>query len=115
VSRLTVRSSPRKRGPSGPDRRGEIEASLRLIAPRMPAHELGAVMDHALDSSGLCSASAETAAWLSLIAYARHALTEYDELLAQGYDRDSARHFVAEEIDLILARWGVTRRVQPEE
>jgi hypothetical protein len=39
----------------------------------------------------------------SLIAYARPALTEWDELLKQGYDRDSARRFVAEEIDAILA------------
>ncbi len=42
-------------------------------------------------SKGLGRASAETAAWLSLVAYVRHALTEYDDLLAQGYDQESAR------------------------
>jgi hypothetical protein len=72
-------------------------------------------VDHAIDSTGLSSASPETAAWLSLIAYARHALTEYDDLLKQGYDRDSARYFVADEINAILAEWGVARRIQPEE
>ena len=96
-------------------KRPDIEASLRRLAPRMPTHEFGAVVDHAIDSPGLSSASAETVAWLSLIAYARHALTEYDELLKQGYDRDSARYFVAEEIDAILADWGVTRCVQSED
>jgi hypothetical protein len=96
-------------------KRPDIEASLRRLAPRMPAHEFAAVVDHAIDSPGLSSASAETAAWLSLIAYARHALTEYDELLKQGYDRDSARYFVAEEIDAILANWGGGRRVQSED
>ncbi len=96
-------------------KRPEIEAALRRLAPRIPAHEFGAVVDHAIDSPGLGATSAETAAWLSLVAYVRHALTEYDELLKQGYDRDSARYFVAEEIDALLASWGVARGVQPED
>ncbi len=53
-------------------------------------------------SRGLGQASAETAAWLSLVAYVRHALTEYDDLLAQGYDQESARFFVAAAIDAVL-------------
>jgi hypothetical protein len=96
-------------------RRSDIEAVLRRLAPRIPPHELGAVIDHALDSRGLASAAPETAAWLSLVAYVRHVLTDYDELLEQGYDVDSARHFVAAEIDATLARWGVRRRVRDEE
>ena len=88
---------------------------LRRLAPRIPDHEFGAVLDHACDSAGLRAASAETAAWLSLVAYARHAFTDYDELLQQGYDRDSARHFVAEEMDTVLREWGVTRRVGADE
>jgi hypothetical protein len=58
--------------------RTEIETALRRLAPRMPKHEFGAVVDHALDSRGLRGAAAETAAWLSLVAYVRHALTDYD-------------------------------------
>jgi hypothetical protein len=81
----------------------------------MPKHEFGAVVDHALDSRGLRTATPETAAWLSLIAYVRHALTEYDDLLAQGYDQDSARHFVADEIGRVLAAWGVRRTLGGEE
>ena len=76
-------------------RRADIEIALRRLAPRIPAHEFGAVVDHALDSRGLGPAAAEAAAWLSLVAYVRHALTDYDELLAEGYGRESARHFVA--------------------
>ena len=64
-----------------------------------PPHERMAVVDHAVDSRGLSTASSETAAWLSLVAYVRHTFTEYDELLAEGYDADSARHFVAARID----------------
>jgi hypothetical protein len=92
-------------------RRSDIEAALRRLAPQIPAHECGAVIDHAMDSPGLGAASPESAAWLSLVAYARHVFTDYDELLTQGYDQDSARHFVAEAIDETLQGWGVRRRV----
>ena len=62
-------------------RRAAIEAALRHLAPKIPPHEFGAVVDHALDSEGLSTAAPESAAWLSLVAYVRHVFTEYDELL----------------------------------
>jgi hypothetical protein len=92
-------------------RRSDIESVLRHLAPKIPAHEFGAVVDHALDSEGLKTAAPDTAAWLSLVAYARHAFTDYDALLEQGYDRESARHFVAEEMAAVLKRWGVRRKL----
>ena len=64
--------------------RPAIEAALRRIAPKLPPHEFGAVVDHALDSKGLRNAAPETAAWLSLVAYVRHVFTDYDELLTKG-------------------------------
>jgi hypothetical protein len=73
------------------------------------------VVDHALDSRGLKASAPETAARLSLVAYVRHAFTEYDDLLAQGYDQDSARHFVAAEMDAVLAEWGVKRWLAADE
>ena len=96
-------------------RRTEIETAVRRLAPRIPPHELSAVVDHALDSPGLRPASPERAAWLSLVAYVRHVLTEYDELLEQGYDRDSARFFVTSEIEVVLRRWGVRRPLAPDD
>ena len=92
-------------------RRTEIEIALRHLAPRVPEHEFGAIVDHAMDSPGLRAASAQTAAWLSMVAYARHVLTEYDDLLAQGYDAESARFFVAADMDAHLAEWGVRRKI----
>ena len=70
------------------------------------------MLDHALISKELRTASAETAAWLSLVAYARHVHTDYDELLQTGYDRVSARHFVANHIEEVLRRWGVKRKLE---
>jgi len=92
-------------------RRAAIEFALRRLAPKIPPHEFGAVVDHALDSDGLKAAAPEDAAWLSLTAYVRHVFTGYDDLLAQGYDRDSARHFVAEEMEAMLSGWGGRRKL----
>jgi hypothetical protein len=96
-------------------KRGDIEIALRRLAPRIPAHEFAAVVDHAVDSPGLKPASPETAAWLSLVAYVRHVFTDYDELLGQDYDQDSARHFVADEIAAVLNDWGVRRRLSADD
>src|SRR5262249_10903673 len=105
---------PPQREQTLPKRR-EIEDALRRLAPRIPAHEFGAVIDHALDSPGLRTATPETAAWLALVAYVRHTLTEYDALLAEGYDRDSARFFVAEEISAVLTAWGARRKLAAQD
>ena len=96
-------------------KRSDVEAALRRLAPKIPPHEFGAVCDHAVDSPGLRPASAETAAWLSLTAYVRHVLTEYDDLMEQGYDAESARHFVLADMDEILTEWGVRRRIADDE
>jgi len=95
--------------------RTEIETALRRLAPKIPPHEFGAVVDHARDSRGLKASSPETAAWLSLVAYVRHALTDYDDLLAQGYDQDSARFFVVGDIEATLEHWGVARRLATDD
>ena len=95
--------------------RTEVEAALRHLAPRIPLHEFAAVVDRAMDSRGLRVASPENAAWLSLVAYARHMLTDYDDLLAQGYDQGSARFFIADDLQDILTGWGVRRSLNRNE
>ncbi|MBC7953774.1 MAG: DUF2293 domain-containing protein [Rhodospirillaceae bacterium] len=95
-------------------RRERIAEALGVIAPRVPAFERDAILDHAQDSTGLKTASPQSAAWLSLVAYIRHALTEYDDLLAEGYDVDSARHFVLDDINEVLADWGCRKQVDGE-
>jgi hypothetical protein len=95
--------------------RAEIARALRALAPQLPSHEFEAVLDHGCDSPGLKVASPESAAWLSLVAYARHIFTDYDDLLEEGYDHASARFFVAEELGEILRGWGVRRPLAPED
>ena len=96
-------------------RRAEIETALRRLVPGIPLHEFGAVIDHALDSGGLRAASPEAAAWLSLVAYVRHTFTDYDARLDEGYDRDSARFFVLEEMNDVLRGWRAKRLVSEDD
>jgi hypothetical protein len=85
-------------------KRGDIEMALRRLAPRIPSHEFAAVVDHAVDSPGL-----------NVALYVRHMFTDYDELLREGYDQDSARFFVGSEIAEVLDSWGVRRRLTSED
>jgi hypothetical protein len=54
------------------------------------------------------------AVWLATVAHVRHVHTEYDSLLDEGYDRDSARHFVIDAINETLTRWRATRLVDED-
>jgi hypothetical protein len=96
------------------DRRAVLAEALARLAPRLPDFEAEAVLDRALRSPGLRGAVPETAVWLALTAFTRHSFTEYDDLLDEGYDRDSARHFVLDEMNARLAEWGCRRRVSEE-
>lgn len=97
------------------NRREAVKSAVRILAPRIPRHEFEVVTDHALGSRGLQTASPEAAAWLSLVSYIRHQFTDYDGLLAEGYDQDSARFFVLDDMNRMLEGWGAPRRVEAEE
>ncbi|EHK55989.1 hypothetical protein MAXJ12_17513 [Mesorhizobium alhagi CCNWXJ12-2] len=55
------------------------------------------------------------AVWLAAIAHIRHEHTDYEKLLAEGYDRDSARFFVVDQTNEVLTRWRATRLLDPDE
>lgn len=96
-------------------RRALILDALRRLAPGIPRFDLEAAADHGMDSPGLRRAAPETAAWLSLIAYVRHVHTDYDSLLEDGYDADSARFFVLDAMNEVLGDWECRRTVSGEE
>ncbi|WP_181703965.1 DUF2293 domain-containing protein [Chthonobacter albigriseus] len=96
-------------------RRTDVEIALRALAPAIPDHEFGVVADRAMDSPGLVTAAPENAAWLALVAYVRHVFTDYDDLLDEGYDQDSARHFVLDDMTDVLGAWGVRRPIVADE
>lgn len=93
-------------------RREAIAAALRRMLPHAPEGDRRAIADCAVVSTGLRQGSPEAAAWLSAVSWIRHNLTDYDALLAEGYDHESARHFTAPAIDAVLAEWGCRLRVE---
>ncbi len=101
-------------------RRAELDADyvaqfarrVRELYPGCPAGRENAIAEHAcLKYSGRVGRSAAArdlepeAIRLAVIAHIRHAETNYDRLLAEGYDRHDARDQVSEDIDRILERW----------
>jgi hypothetical protein len=94
----------------GTRRQQDIRKALRLTAPHIPYDEAQDVLTRA-GGAAMKRLPASIALWLALTSHVRHRHTGYDALLAEGYDRDAARHFVIDETDAKLAEWGCARRV----
>jgi hypothetical protein len=56
-----------------------------------------------------------TSVWLAAIAHIRHAHSEYDTLLEEGYEKDAARHFCLDAINDKLTDWRSSRLLDPSE
>jgi hypothetical protein len=99
---------------TAPTRRNqELRKALRALAPLIPYADSEPVLERAAKiARGDVSPGA--ALWLALVAHIRHRHTAYDPLLAEGYDRDAARHFVVDETDEVLRAWGCTRQIDIE-
>lgn len=81
-----------------------------MLAPAIPKFDREAILDLAEDSPGLRLGSPQAAAWLALTSHVRHLHTDYDQLLADGYDVDAARFFCAEAMQDVLHNWGASLR-----
>ena len=84
----------------------------REMFPCIPLGRETVIADHAcLKYSGRVGRSSaaknlnENTIRLAVIAHIRHAETEYDELLAKGYDRLESRSKIEAEVGRILAEW----------
>ncbi len=106
-------------------RRAELDAEyveqfarrVRELFPGCPKGRETAIAEHAcLKYSGRVGRSAAAkdlepeAIRLAVIAHIRHTESKYDQLLAEGYDRQDARTQVAGDIDLVLERWKLPDR-----
>ncbi|MEL6201517.1 MAG: DUF2293 domain-containing protein [Pseudomonadota bacterium] len=85
-----------------------VSETLSGLVPMLPLDE-AIVVREMVSRRHLRSLPARKAVWLCLVAYVRHVHTDYDALLDDGYDRDSARHFVLDDINQVLQRWQGTR------
>lgn len=99
---------------NGTVRQKEVAKLLRALCPRMPLADFTPVAE-AASARRLKHLPPSIALWQALGAHVRHELTEYDDLLDEGYDRDAARHFVLEDMNEVLASWGCPRRIGEED
>jgi hypothetical protein len=85
---------------------------VRALFPRCPAGREQVIADHAcrkysgrVGRSALAKCLDDEAVRMAVVAHVRHAETDYDKLLTQGFDRSDARREVQERLDRILDAW----------
>jgi hypothetical protein len=95
-------------------RRRALARALTALLPMAPFSDIEAIRAEAAGKH-MKTLPATVAVWLATIAHVRHQHTEYEKLLAEGYDRDSARYFVVDRINAVLTGWRATRLLEPDE
>ena len=95
-------------------RRRVVAKALTALLPMAPYADIEAIREAAL-ARKLRELPPSIAVWVAAVAHVRHAHTQYDQLLDEGYDRDAARHFVIDEINQVLTTWRATRLLDDEE
>lgn len=98
---------------SGTRRHREMRKLLRLLFPRIPMSDAEPLLAKAL-AGHLRHLPPSIALHQAATTYIRHELTCYDALLKDGYDRDAARYFVADDINDVLVDWGSLVRVDQQ-
>lgn len=96
------------------ERRKAIAKGLTLLIPGAPWSDAEAIREAAAGRQ-MKTLPPSVALWLATVAHVRHAHTDYDELLDDGYDRASARHFVIDDINRVLTTWRATRLLSAED
>jgi hypothetical protein len=95
-------------------RRRAIDKALTLLLPMAPYADMEKIRAEA-SARHLRDLPPSIAVWLATIAHVRHEHSDYDRLLAEGYDRDSARFFVVDQINEWLTRWRATRLLEADD
>lgn len=96
------------------NRQRAIGKALTALLPLAPYADTEPIREAAL-ARKLRDLPPSIAVWIATIAHVRHVHTQYDALLEEGYDRDSARHFVVDEINEALTRWRATRLLDADD
>ena len=100
--------------PLSTKRQKDIAKALTLLLPGVPFADAEAIRVLAAKRQ-YKRLPVSTSLWLAAIAHIRHARTDYDALLDDGYDPASARHFVLQPINKVLTEWRATRFLDPDE
>lgn len=95
-------------------RQAAVSEALARLAPMIPLEDARAVKA-LVARPHMRGLPADRAVWLAAVTHIRHARTDYDSLLAEGYDRDAARFFVIEDINAVLRRWQARRLLSADD
>ena len=95
-------------------RQRAVAKALTALLPLAPHADTEAIRAGA-DARHLRSLLPSVAVWLATVAHVRHAHTDYERLLAEGYDREAARFFVVDAINRTLTGWRASRLLDAEE
>lgn len=90
------------------NRQKAIVRALRDLIPKAPFADFEPIT-LAARARHMRNLTPVNATFLATVAHIRHVHTDYDALRDEGYDHDSARFFVADEIDEVLTEWGSPR------
>jgi len=99
---------------AGTGRQRAIAKALTALLPLAPYSDTERIRADA-SKPHLKALPPSLAVWLATVAHVRHAHSEYERLLGEGYDRDSARFFVVDQINEVLTRWRATRLLDPDD
>lgn len=94
-------------------RQKSIHKALKALIPLAPYADFAPIAT-AARSKHMRDLTPVNCAFLATVAHIRHVHTDYDLLRDDGYDHDSARFFVADEIEEKLREWGSTRGLDGE-
>jgi hypothetical protein len=95
-------------------RRRALAKALTALLPMAPYADMEAIRADA-GAVHMKTLPPSVAVWLAAVAHVRHAHTDYEKLLAEGYDRDAARFFVIDGINAVLTRWRATRLLDADD
>ena len=95
-------------------RRRAVAKALTALLPMAPYADIEKIRADAM-APHLKAMPASIAVWLAAVAHVRHVHTDYETLLADGYDRDAARFFVIEQTNIVLTRWRATRLLDADD
>lgn len=88
----------------------EVSKALNALVPLAPLADV-LVIRQIAHKRHLRHLPADIGTWLAVTTHIRHNHTDYDVLLDDGYDSDSARHFVLDDMNDVLRSWGGTRTI----
>jgi hypothetical protein len=95
-------------------RRRALAKALTALLPAAPYADIEAIRVDA-GAKHMKTLPPAIAVWLAAVAHIRHQHTDYEKLLAEGYDRDSARFFVIDRTNEVLTIWRATRLLDADD